>query len=114
MKDFSKIESDLKKLPPAKQELAQKLLSKAKFMDSELEGLQEILKEKGWVENYKNGENQYGLKKSSEGEVYNTLIKSFNTTMKQINDMLDSVVLANDGDEFLKYTGLDKMKVVSR
>ena len=103
MTDLKNIEADLKKLPASKQELAQKLLDKAKFMDAELEGLQVILKEKGWVENYQNGANQFGLKKSSEGEVYNTLIKSFNTTMKQINDMLDAVVTAEEEDELMSY-----------
>ena len=114
MNDFRKIEADLKKLPPSKQQLAQKLLDKAKFMDEELEGLQVILKEKGWTETYQNGANQCGLKKSSEGEVYNTLIKSFNTTMKQINDMLDAVVTAEEDDELMAFLKGNKKPAVVR
>ena len=102
MKDFDKIKSDLKKLPASKHQLAEKLLSKAVFMDAELEKLQAILKEKGWTEEYKNGENQYGLKKSSEGEVYNTLIKSYNATMRQINEMISSSTV-NTVDDFAEF-----------
>ena len=111
MKDFKKIEADLKLLPPSKQELAQKLLSKAVFMDAELENLQKILKEKGWVEQYKNGE--YGLKKASEGEVYNTLIKSYNATMRQIADLLETVANQNADDDVMAYLK-GGQKLVSR
>lgn len=113
MKDFKKIEADLKLLPPSKQELAQKLLSKAVFMDAELENLQKILKEKGWVEQYKHGENQYGLKKASEGEVYTTLIKSYNATMRQIADLLEAVANQNADDDVMAYLK-GGQKLVSR
>lgn len=100
MKEFSKIKEAISGLPDSKKEAAEKLLSKAIFMDAELEKLQTILLEKGWVEQYKNGENQFGLKKSSEGEVYNTLIKSYNSTMKQIIDMISSTSEAIIANEF--------------
>lgn len=100
MKEFSKIKEAIFGLPDSKKEAAEKLLSKAIFMDAELEKLQTILLEKGWVEQYKNGENQFGLKKSSEGEVYNTLIKSYNSTMKQIIDMISSTSEAITANEF--------------
>lgn len=86
--DFGKIEEAIQNLPDNKKQIAEKLLSKAQFMNGELEKLQDILMVKGWTEEYKNGANQHGIKKSSEGEVYSTLIKSFNATMKQIADMI--------------------------
>ena len=74
-------------LPDAKKSVALGLLDKAVFMDEELGKLQATLKEKGWVEKYKNGDNQFGLKKSSEAEVYNNMIKNYNSTLKQIADL---------------------------
>ena len=74
-------------LPEAKKSIATGLLDKAVFMDSELLKLQKILKTKGWVEEYQNGANQSGLKKSSEADVYNAMIKNYNATLKQISDL---------------------------
>lgn len=74
-------------LPDAKKSLALGLLDKAVFMDGELGKLQAVLKEKGWVEKYQNGETQFGLKKSSEADVYNAMIKNYNSTLKQIADL---------------------------
>ena len=111
MKDFNKIEKALDSLPDSKKQLAKKLLSKAVFMDAELEKLQTILEQKGWVEEYKNGENQYGQKKASEGEVYNTLIKSYNSTMKQLYEMINSVVSTEESDGFLEFVGGKKTVV---
>lgn len=74
-------------LPEAKKSIADGLLDKAVFMDNELLKLQKILKQKGWVEEYQNGENQRGMKKSSEADIYNTMIKNYNSTLKQISDL---------------------------
>lgn len=102
--EFSKISRIVRKLPPAKKELAQKLLKKAAFMEIELEKLQEIITEKGWTEKYQNGANQYGIKKSSEGDVYNTLIKNYTTVIAKLHDIVkeDSQPEADDLMEFLK------------
>lgn len=86
--NFSKVSAEIKNLPDASKQLAIALLDKAKFMECELDKLQKSLKEKGWTEEYKNGANQFGLKKSSEGEVYIALVKNYNTVMKQIYDIV--------------------------
>jgi hypothetical protein len=100
---FSKTKKQIEQLPPQKKERAVRLLSKIVFMDAELEKLQKILQEKGWAEKYQNGANQYGLKKSTEGDIYNTLIKNYITAMKNLNDMLpeDSEEL-DDLDKFMQ------------
>lgn len=88
MKKFTQVKKEIKKLPKSKQEIANNLLDKAMFMDRELEKLQEILTEKGWTEEYHNGATQSGLKKSSEGDVYNTMIKNYTAVMKALADIL--------------------------
>lgn len=85
---FVKTKELIEGLTPSKRELALKLLSKAMFMESELEKLQGIIAEKGWTETYQNGANQYGIKKSSEGDVYNTLIKNYTAVIAKLNDIL--------------------------
>lgn len=85
---FTKVKTEIKNLPDASKQLAMNLLDKAIFMEQELLKLQKNLKEKGWTEEYKNGANQFGLKKSSEGEVYIALVKNYSTVMKQLQDIL--------------------------
>ena len=59
----------------------------------------------GVTEQYCNGANQYGIKKSASADVYGTMIKSYMTAQKQINDLIpksdESETKKNDGfDEF--------------
>lgn len=104
MTEFKEISKIIKELSPAKQELAQKLLSKASFMELELEKLQEIITEKGWTETYQNGANQYGIKKSTEGDVYNTMIKNYTAVIAKLNDIVkeESQQTADELMDFLK------------
>jgi hypothetical protein len=90
-------------LPDAKKSIANGLLDKAVFMDDELTKLQKILKEKGWVEKYQNGATQSGLKKSSEADVYNAMIKNYNSTLKQISDLFPADGAAGESDPLLAF-----------
>ena len=58
----------------------------------------------GVKEKYKNGANQWGYKDRSEVKTYNNMIKSYQSCMKQLNDLMlaNNVGVENDGfDEFL-------------
>ena len=74
----------------AQKELLTNLVRKAEFMHEELLKLQKYIADNGWTEEYQNGQNQYGKKKSSEGDTYNQLIKNYSTIMRQIIDKLPS------------------------
>ena len=104
IKGFKDISKAVKELSPTKKELALKLLSKAQFMETELEKLQGIITEKGWTETYQNGANQHGIKKSTEGDVYNTLIKNYTTVIGKLNDILkeENQQTSDELMEFLK------------
>lgn len=67
--------------------------------------LQRIINEQGFSSEYQNGENQFGTKKTPEVDVYNTMIKNFNTTMKQLYDILPEGSARNrgGGDELFDY-----------
>ena len=86
--NFSKVKKEIAQLSDGKKQLAMNLLNKAQFMETELLKLQASLIEKGWTEEYKNGANQFGVKKSSEGEIYIALTKNYATIMKQLHDIL--------------------------
>ena len=85
-------------------EVAEKLIENAAFMAVSLNELQGLINLHGYTEEYQNGENQKGVKKSSEVDIYNTMIKNFNTTMKQLIDMLpDSPSGGNSRNAALDY-----------
>lgn len=64
------------------------LIDEAAFMAASLYELRQIIDEKGYTEEYQNGANQKGTKKCSEVEIYNTMIKIYMATVKQLTDLL--------------------------
>ena len=91
---------------PEKQTMCLQLITNAVFMEEQLTKLQAEIRENGVVSEYKNGENQWGTRKSPEVDVYNSMIKNYTSVIKQINDILPD---APPGDDeltaFLKGKG---------
>lgn len=81
---------------PEKQSLCLQLITNAVFMEEQLSLLQAKIRENGVVSEYKNGENQYGTRKSPEVDVYNAMIKNYTSVIKQINDLLPDAPGADD------------------
>ena len=71
-----------------KRNLVTPLIEKAAFMSIELDDLQETIEQDGWTSEYKNGENQYGTKKSPEAETYIALSKNYAAVIKQLTDLV--------------------------
>ena len=71
----------------------------AAFMSVTLQLLQTEINKNGAVSEYKNGENQFGTKKSPEVEIYNTMIKNYSAVMKQLTDLLPRGDLPPDKKE---------------
>lgn len=63
------------------------LVDEAAFMAASLYELRKIIDEKGYTEEYQNGANQKGVKKCSEVEIYNTMIKNYAAIVKQLTDL---------------------------
>lgn len=97
---FTRTQENVGKLPESKRERAQSLLNKIIFMEQQLTKLQAKVRKTGWTEEYRNGENQSGVKKSAVGEAYNSLIKNYIPTVKQLEDILSDVT--DDVDELEK------------
>ncbi len=64
------------------------LVEEAAFMAASLYELRKIIDEKGYTEEYQNGANQKGIKKCSEVELYNTMIKNYTSVVKQLTDLI--------------------------
>ena len=101
-KELNKLKKIFKDIEPGKQKVVEKLISNAAFMAESLDDLQETIREKGFVEEYHNGANQSGVKKCSEVEIYNTMIKNYSSIIKQLVDLLPNES-RNNGDELLDF-----------
>jgi len=86
--EIKKLERIFAGLDDGHRETARSLIENAAFMTVTLENLRESISENGVTSTYKNGENQYGTKKSPEVEVYLSMIKNFAVIIKMLNDML--------------------------
>lgn len=64
------------------------LIDRAAFIAISLEDLEEYLNLTGWVEEYQNGKNQYGMKKSAAADVHISLTKNLNAIMKQLLELV--------------------------
>ena len=76
--------------------------STAAFLKVEIAETEAIIQRDGVVEAYKNGENQYGQKKSSAVEVHDKFLKNYLSTIKQLAE-LRSPDDVDKQDEFLKH-----------
>ena len=89
-----------KDLPKDIKKTADKLIDNAAFMAITLEDLAAYINEHGCTEEYQNGANQSGKKKSSEVDVYNTMIKNYKAVMDTLLGLLPKVeVISDDGFE---------------
>lgn len=105
----NRIEECLEELKVLFQDLSEKrkelifpMLQNAAFMKVTLEDLQETINEKGAIEKYKNGENQYGKKASSELQAYNQLIKNYTGIMDKLNKMLPEKIPESKIEKILR------------
>lgn len=76
------------KAPKKDLTLLEPLIQNACFMKITLDDLQKVINEKGCCEEYKNGENQFGLKQSAELQAYNTTIKNYQIVMMKLLSVL--------------------------
>lgn len=75
-------------LEPNKLVTVAALIDRAAYITVSLQELEEELNEYGWTEEYYNGRNQSGVKKSAAAEVHISLTKNLNAIMKQLLDLV--------------------------
>lgn len=101
--DFKATKEIIGRLPESKRELATALYEKCVFQNSQMEELQKVIKKHGWTEAYQNGANQSGRKKTGEADSYLSLSKVFNSTVKQLNDIIGSAGNSEQDDELTEF-----------
>lgn len=84
----TRLKGIFKDLDENKKKLVTPLIEKAAFMSVELDDLQETIEQDGWTSEYKNGENQYGTKRSPEAETYIALSKNYAAVIKQLTELV--------------------------
>lgn len=87
-KETRRLKKIFKDLEPNKLKTVDALIARAAFITVSLQELEEQLNHDGWVEEYQNGRNQSGLKKSAAAECHISLTKNLSTIMKQLIDMV--------------------------
>ncbi len=97
-KEKERLAKIFKKMDPNKAEMVEKLIQEAAFQAATLDETREIIKKTGVVEEYQNGANQKGVKKSSAVEVYDKLVNTYSRIIRQLCDMLP-VEGAGQGDK---------------
>lgn len=97
-KERSKLIKQFNKIEKKRLKVVEKLIDNAAFMAVLLEDIQQKINENGYMVEYKNGENQYGTKKSPEIEVYNQTISNYSKTIKQLTDLLPDEVKLEQKD----------------
>ena len=75
-------------LEPNKLKTCLALIDTAAYITVSLRDLEEQLNATGWVEEYQNGENQRGLKKSAAADVHISLTKNLTAITKQLLELV--------------------------
>ena len=88
--------------PTPKIMAAKGLIENAAFMAIHLQDLQVELNERGCVEEYRNGENQHGMKKSAAADIYTTMYKNYIATIKQLADLAPDNVVTDELTLFMR------------
>lgn len=91
--------------PTPKIKAAKGLIDNAAFMTIHLQDLQAELNEHGCVEEYRNGEYQYGMKKSAAADSYTTMYKNYIATIKQLAELAPDNVGTDELSMFMQGGG---------
>lgn len=107
-KEKKKLKELFKDIDKSRANLAEKLIQNASYMSIELEYLKKHNVEFGIKEAYMNGANQFGYKESVESKTYNTMIKNYLSTIKQLNEMLPKDINPKNLDDGFESFGDDE------
>lgn len=91
--------------PTPKIKATKGLIDNAAFMTIHLQDLQAELNEHGCVEEYRNGETQYGMKKSAAADIYTTMYKNYIATIKQLAELAPDNVGTDELSMFMQGSG---------
>lgn len=95
--------------------IAMDLIKDIAYMTVKTTGLKEEIDTNGIIEEYKNGDNQYGRKKSAAVDVYLNMTKQKSALIKQLTDLLPvETAVETVKDEFDDFLNVRKIKNLKR
>ncbi|WP_195989941.1 hypothetical protein [Clostridium sp. D53t1_180928_C8] len=104
-KEINKIKGFLKNIEPKVLKGVTSVIDNVAYMAVTLKELRDEIQVEGVLTEYQNGENQFGVKKSPKIEIYNTMVKNYNSSMKLLLDLLpkNKEITIDDGfEEFVE------------
>lgn len=75
------------------------------YMEEKLAQIKVEIDRVGFVEEYQNGENQYGTKESTASKAYNTLLKNYNSYIRTLIQALPETKDKETDDGFEEFLG---------
>ena len=102
-KEIKRLSKSKKDLDERRQITLENLFSEAAFMVVTLLEVRQIIIRDGTVEEYQNGANQSGIKKSSSFEVYDKMVNTYLKVIDQINKALPETAQIDASEEILKF-----------
>ena len=85
--DLRKLRKMLKLIPAERKPIGEKLIDEILFMTTTLATLKKTVEEKGVVDNFKQGKQQF-MRESPALKAYNTTIQRYSLLYKQLTDLL--------------------------
>ena len=99
------LQEALKVADEEKQTVVSPLIGQVARLEYQLQKLMEQLEEVGFVEEYKNGENQFGTKESTVSKAYSTTFKNYVSAIRTLVQCLPATAAPDAEDtltEFIK------------
>lgn len=98
-KEKKRLEEIFKNIETNRSKLVESLINDAAFQRVTLEETREIIQRDGIIEEYQNGANQKGIKKSAAVEVYDKMVNTYSKVIKQLCDLLPEKVVWDEQED---------------
>ena len=100
--EFRRISAALESVPTDRRTAAEKLMQEAGYMTEIIADAKEEIDAHGIIEEYQNGENQFGRKKSPAVEIYDRAVNSYAKVIKQLTDLMPDKSAAQEAGAALR------------
>lgn len=105
-KIYEQIKKILKDVSKAKLDINDNLIKNIAFMTTTLNKLQKEVNEKGVIEKFEQGKQNF-LRESPALKSYNATFKNYTSAIKQLNELIPEGTAKQDGEDLLKFIASD-------